>query len=104
MIVGERNPGSDTSAFKWLILFGLLWAQVAYANHQLTHDIDELGESCRICASYNHFENALSGAVCTAPIPADTSAFLTPLATLPVAERLNVYSARASPLAPDSTI
>ena len=104
MIVGVRNPGSGTSAFKWLILLGLLWAQVAYASHQLTHDIDELGESCRVCTGYNHFENALSDTVYAAPIPVDSSALSAPLAILPVAQRLNVYSARASPLAPDSTV
>ena len=103
MITGVRNPGSTTTAFKWLILIGLLWAQVAYASHQLTHEFDELGESCRICTGYDHFENAVSGAVCKAPIPVASSSLPTSFAILEVAERLNVYSARASPSAPDIT-
>ncbi len=104
MITGVRNPGLESSALKWLILFGLLWAQLAYASHQLTHDIDELGEPCRICTGYDRFESAANGAVCMAPIPPASSALPTPLANLEVAGRLDVYNARASPLAPDSTI
>ncbi len=104
MIVSARNIASEASALKWLILIGLLWAQVAYASHQLTHDVDELGETCRICTGYHHFENALSDAVCAAPMPAVSSA-LPALFAIPTApERPYVYGARAPPPSPDSTI
>ncbi len=100
MFISVRNPGSETSALKWLILIGMLWAQITYASHQLTHDTEEISEPCRICTGYDHFENALSGAPCKAPIPAPSDILATCFAILEVPELRNVYSARASPQFP----
>ena len=103
MTIGVRNLRSEKSALKWLIVVGLLWSQFAYAGHQLTHGADEIGERCQICTGYDHFEDALSDAVCAATIPVAASVLPTRFAVLEAAERLRAYSARASPLSPDSS-
>ena len=97
-----RKPDSERTALKWLILIGLLWAQFAYAGHQLAHDADDLGEPCQVCTGYGHFENALSDAVCAETVLATTTWAAPVRSVVPeVADRLRVYSARASPRSSD---
>ena len=103
VVLSVRNLCSETFALKWLILIGLLWAQIAFAGHQLTHDADDLGEPCQTCTSYEQFENGLSDAVCAGPLPAGTHALPTCITAREVADRLCVYSARAPPQSPDSS-
>ena len=104
MISSTRNYRSEKSALKWLILIGLLSAQLAYADHQLKHGADELGEPCQVCTGYEHCENALSDAACETTIPASATALPTGFAVLEVTDRLRSYSARAPPPSPDSSI
>ena len=101
VIIGVRNHCTGKSVLKWLILIALLSAQVGYAGHQSEHDTDELGEPCQICASYEYFENGLNDAACAGSILATASTLADRLNVPEVADRLRVYSARASPLSPD---
>ena len=98
-----RKDRLDHSVLKWLILVGLLWAQFAFAGHQLAHDADELGELCYICTSFDRFENALSDAGVADPIAAFANVLLPRFFNREVAGFLRVYSARASPQSPDSS-
>ena len=95
--ISVHSLRSGKPALKWLILFGVLWAQFAHASHLSTHDTDEFGESCQICAGFEHFENALSDDASAGTIPATTSDRLARFANLDVPECLRAYSARASP-------
>jgi hypothetical protein len=93
----------NSSTFKWLILIGLLCAQIAYAGHQLSHDANDLGEQCQICTSYENFENGLSDAVCTGTMPVGTHALPTYINAREFADYQNAYGARAPPKSPDSS-
>ena len=103
MISSVSNLRSEKSALKWLILIGFLWAQFAYAGHQLVHDADELGEPCQVCTGYEHFEDALSDAACEGMIPAAASPLPIWFVILEAADSLRFYSARASPQSPNSS-
>ena len=97
MPVCVQNPRSGKSALKWLLLIGLLCAQFAYASHQLTHDAEELGESCQFCTGFEQFENALADDVSAGTVPVGTIALRPRFNTLETSGCPRVYSARASP-------
>ncbi len=92
-----RNRRSQKSALKWLILIGLVWAQIGYASHQLGHDIDELGEFCQICTGYDQFEKSLSDSLYTGPVPAGVNCLPIYFNGRKATDDLKVFSARASP-------
>ena len=99
--VSKSRPGQ--SAFKWLILFGFLCAQFAYAGHQLAHGADDPGEVCQICSSFDRFDDGLTDLAPETPPAAALSGFLSVLSGVSVTDRLPIYNARASPLIPDSS-
>ena len=92
-----RQRTSEKSAFKWLIFIGLLIAQFAYASHLPAHDIDELGEACQVCTSFQNFEDAVSDTGVSPAMPAASIALPFHFSEVEVAEYSRVFSARAPP-------
>ena len=97
------NPDLEKSALKWLILMALLCAQMAFASHQLAHNADDLGDSCYSCSSFERLEDGVSDVVVPITFPAATTALAVSPAGRDVTSIPQVYSARASPEAPDSS-
>ena len=97
MIVSAHNTLSEKSALKWLIAIGLLWAQFAYADHQLAHEADSIDEPCQICATCEQLENALSDAVYVGALPAAAHNVPDLSGGDDVMSDPRVYGARASP-------
>lgn len=91
------NIRMQPSALKWLILFGLLWSQLAYASHPILHESGDSGEPCRVCAGLDRLESALDFAdtprLPVIPVSRETAGTVGPGSRLPA----NAYSARASP-------
>ncbi len=85
-------------AVKWAILFGLLWAQVALAEHQHEHAVDDdISHVCGICLKLDPGDAVPAGAAptCTVFLPVLPASPVSVAAETP--EPFPHYSARASP-------
>ena len=98
-----RNPESEKSALKWLILIGLLCAQMAFASHQMAHDADDLGDTCQSCSGFERVEDGVSDTAVAITFPAATTQLSPSPAGRDITSIPQVYSARASPEAPNSS-
>jgi hypothetical protein len=82
---------------KWWLLFVLVWSQAAFAAHQFSHELADIGEVCAVCLHFDRDDEAAPDAgschCMPAVVPGDAAVSISPGQSEP----FRLYRSRASP-------